>query len=414
MVNSGEVLAIIPARGGSKSLPKKNIIPLGGYPLLAYSIAAGQQAAGVGRVIVSTDDEEIASIARSFGAEVPFIRPKELAQDHTLDLPVFEHALAWLAENEEYLPEIVLQLRPTSPFRPLDLVDKALDILHTQPEADSVRGVVTAGQNPYKMWRINESGSMIPLLEEGLIESYNMPRQELPVTYWQTGHIDAIRIRTILEQGSMSGEVIFPVMIDSRYSVDIDSEQDWRLAEGRLESLQHEVILPGRRRRKLPGEVELVVLDFDGVMTDNRVWVDADSREWVAANRSDGWGIARLKDAGVDVVVLSTETNPVVKARCDKLGLPVHQGIVDKEVALKALLKERGINSERVIYLGNDVNDLPCFPLVGCALVVADAHPQAKMSADVILQNSGGHGAVRELCDRLLEQINNLGRNLDD
>ncbi|MCK5635732.1 MAG: acylneuraminate cytidylyltransferase, partial [Anaerolineales bacterium] len=388
MVNSGEVLAIIPARGGSKSLPKKNIIPLGGYPLLAYSIAAGQQAAGVGRVIVSTDDEEIASIARSFGAEVPFIRPKELAQDHTLDLPVFEHALAWLAENEEYLPEIVLQLRPTSPFRPLDLVDKALDILHTQPEADSVRGVVTAGQNPYKMWRINESGSMIPLLEEGLIESYNMPRQELPVTYWQTGHIDAIRIRTILEQGSMSGEVIFPVMIDSRYSVDIDSEQDWRLAEGRLESLQHEVILPGRRRRKLPGEVELVVLDFDGVMTDNRVWVDADSREWVAANRSDGWGIARLKDAGVDVVVLSTETNPVVKARCDKLGLPVHQGIVDKEVALKALLKERGINSERVIYLGNDVNDLPCFPLVGCALVVADAHPQAKMSADVILQNS--------------------------
>jgi len=248
---------------------------------------------------------------------------------------------------------------------------------------------------------------MTPLLEEGFIESYNMPRQDLPATYWQTGHIDAIRTRTILEKGSMSGEVIFPVIIDHRYSVDIDSEQDWRLAEGRVESLQHEVILPGRSKRNLPGEVELVVLDFDGVMTDNRVWVDADSREWVAANRSDGWGIARLKDAGVDVIVLSTETNPVVKARGDKLGVPVHQGIADKEAALKTLLKERGIDSERVIYLGNDVNDLPCFPLVGCALVVADAHPQAKMRADIILQHAGGHGAVRELCDRLLKQINN-------
>src|SRR5512147_509246 len=170
------ILAIIPARGGSKGIPRKNIRSFAGYPLIAWSIAAGLQAHSVSRIIVSTDDEEIAAVAREWGAETPFLRPAEFAQDKTTDLPVFEHALKWLAENEKYCPDVVVQLRPTSPIRPKGLVDDAVRILLEHADADSVRGIVPAGQNPHKMWRLptGEKGPMKNLLEvDGIEEPYN-------------------------------------------------------------------------------------------------------------------------------------------------------------------------------------------------------------------------------------------------
>ncbi len=166
MVKPPEVLAIIPARGGSKGLPRKNIRSLAGYPLISYSIAAGLQANTVTRTIVSTDDEEIAAVARKYGADTPFLRPAEFAQDNTLDLPVFQHALNWLAENEGYQPDVVVQLRPTSPVRPPSLVDDAVRLLLANPAATSVRGLVPSGQNPHKMWRVDpETGRMRNLID---------------------------------------------------------------------------------------------------------------------------------------------------------------------------------------------------------------------------------------------------------
>jgi N-acylneuraminate cytidylyltransferase len=403
-----EVLAIIPARGGSKSIPRKNILDFAGHPLLAYSIAAGLKAEAVTRVIVSTDDEDIAQVARRFGAEVPFMRPAEYAQDDTLDLPVFQHALGWLTEHEEYHPDIVIQLRPTSPVRPPDCVDNAVKLLIENPQAASVRGVVISGQNPFKMWQIAPDGQMKPLLTvEGLAEPYNAPRQELPQTYWQTGHIDAIRPRVILEKEMMSGEVILPLVIDVAYTVDIDTQRDWERAERLMKSGELPVVVPDANPYGFPDQIELIVLDFDGVLTDNRVWVDQNGMERVAAHRGDGMGISRLKKAGFEVIVLSTETNPVVAARCEKLKIPVYQGIDDKGSALKSLLKERKINPEDVIYVGNDINDLPCFPLVGCAVAVADAHPDIHPHADLILSTKGGYGAVRELSDLIISQFTN-------
>ncbi len=410
MVDRPEVLAVVPARGGSKSIPRKNIRPLAGHPLLAYSIAAGLQARSVSRLVVSTDEEEIAAVARRYGAEVPFLRPSALAQDDTPDLPVFEHVLQMLAASG-YAPEVVVQLRPTSPLRPPDCVDRAVEILLSHPEADSVRGVVPSGQNPYKMWRIGDDGRMQPLLADGFREPYNMPRQALPQTYWQTGHIDAIRAATILEKHSMSGEVILPLLLDPRYTIDIDNLRDWERAEWLLARGELEVVLPGRARRALPDRIELVVLDFDGVLTDDRVWVDEQGLEAVAAHRGDGWGIARLREKGIEVVVLSTETNAVVAARCRKLGVRAIQGAADKARALQELLDQKGVPREHVVYLGNDVNDIACFDLVGCALVVADAHPQAAARADIVLSRAGGHGAVRELCDRILDLESEGNRN---
>jgi YrbI family 3-deoxy-D-manno-octulosonate 8-phosphate phosphatase len=404
MVARTEVLAIVPARGGSKSLPRKNLRHLAGHPLVAYSIAAGLQSDVVSRVIVSTDDEEIAEVSRRYGAEVPFIRPSALAMDDTRDLPVFQHALDFLG-GEGYQPEIVVQLRPTSPFRPPDCIEAAVEMLMSRDEADSVRGVVPSGQNPYKMWRIKDDGRMLPLLGDTKLEPYNMPRQKLPATYWQTGHLDAIRRRTIVEKGSMSGDVILPLVLDPRYAVDIDTERDWERAEWALRRFELPVVRPGHKPRPLPEQVELVVLDFDGVMTDNRVWVDSDGREAVGADRGDGFGVARLLARGIEVVVLSTETNPVVSARCRKLGVPVVQGATDKGSALEEILADHSVDPSRVIFLGNDLNDLSCFPIVSCALVVADSHPDVLAQADLILSRKGGHGAVRELSDLLLSNL---------
>ncbi len=407
MVNNTEVLAIIPARAGSKGIPRKNIRNFAGHPLIAYSIAAALQARRVTRVIVSTDDPEIGEVARAYGAEVPFLRPAELAQDTTLDLPVFQHALAWLTANEAYAPDVVVQLRPTSPIRPVGLVDEAVRILLEHPEADSVRGVVPAGQNPHKMWRIDlQTGQMKNLLDvPGVPEPYNAPRQVLPPVYWQTGHIDVIRPITILEKNSMSGDVILPVMIDPRYTVDIDSLSDWTRAEWLVYHGGLEMVHPGRVRRPLPEEVALVVFDFDGVMTDNRVWVDAEGHEFVAAYRSDSLGVQALHKAGIRTLVLSTETDGAVAARCRKMGVPVLQGVNDKAARLIQYLNEQGIDARSVIFVGNDVNDLVCFDLVGCAVAVADAQPEVLRQADLILSRPGGHGAVRELCDLLLQRL---------
>ena len=402
-----EILALIPARGGSKSIPHKNIRPFAGHPLIAYSIAAGSQAQTVTRVIVSTDDEEIAAVARQYGAETPFLRPAEFAQDNTTDLPVFEHALGWLAEHENYRPEVVVQLRPTSPIRPPDCVDRAVRLLLEHPEADSVRGVVPSGQNPHKMWRIGADGRMMPLLTvEGLAEPYNAPRQALPPTYWQTGHIDAIRVATIYARKSLSGDAILPLVIDPKYTIDIDTLNDWRRAEWLIAQGDLPMVTPAGLNapphRPLPQKISLVVFDFDGVMTDNLAWVDQDGREAVTVNRSDGMGIGLLRNAGIPAVVLSTETNPVVAARCKKLKLPVVQGLEDKTSTLRAWLETHHIDPAGAVYIGNDINDLPCFSLVGCAVAVADAHPEVLAQADLVLTHNGGQGAVREFCELLL------------
>ena len=230
-MNPTQVLALIPARGGSKSIPHKNILPLGGFPLIAYSIAAAHAAKTVTRVIVSTDDKEIAAVSRSYGAETPFLRPDVHAQDSTPDLPVFQHALEWLAAEEGYHPDIVVQLRPTSPFRRVWHIDQAVLRLIKHPEADSVRTVCVPFQNPYKMWRISPDGIMQPLMQTKFDEPYNMPRQALPDVYWQTGYVDAAWAATILEKNSMTGDRILPLVIDAGDWVDIDSPSDWTSAE---------------------------------------------------------------------------------------------------------------------------------------------------------------------------------------
>jgi N-acylneuraminate cytidylyltransferase len=290
------------------------------------------------------------------------------------------------------------------------MVDSAIKILIEHPDADSVRGVVPAGQNPYKMWRFGGYDKpMKPLLGvDGIAEPYNAPRQILPPAYWQTGHIDAIRTTTITRKNSLTGNVVYPLVIDPRYTVDIDTPADWAKYETLVYQGGLDLVTPDRRlRRPMPEKIELVLFDFDGVFTDNRVWTDQDGRESVAASRSDSIKFKELRARDIELMILSSEPNPVVTARAKKVGVEVIHGIglQDKGRVMRDVLEKKNIMAENVVYVGNDVNDLPCFEVAGWSVAVADAYPEVLQAADFVLSKPGGHGAVRELCELILKNL---------
>ncbi len=217
---SMNILAVIPARSGSKSIPNKNIMSIGGKPMLAYSIEHAQKSKFINRIVVTTDSEYYADIAKSFGAEVPFLRPAHIALDLSTDLEVFEHALMWLKENEGYQADIVVHLRPTTPVRnPVD-VDNMIEMLIRDISLDSVRSVSIAPETPYKMWSIrdNKLYQVAPLPE--IHEPYNQPRQSLPKVYLQNASIDVCRGKTIMESKSMSGKAIGAYVMESNGDID--------------------------------------------------------------------------------------------------------------------------------------------------------------------------------------------------
>ncbi len=219
-----QILAIIPARGGSKGLPGKNIRPLLNHPLIAYSILAAQQSTLVTRTIVTTDDDAIAAVAKQYGAEVPFKRPAEFAQDLTTDFDTFTHALNWLKETENYIPDYVVQLRPTSPVRLTGMIDTCIQKMLNEPQADSLRIITPSPITPYKMWTMeSEDKPMLPLMPSpGIDEFYNQPRQILPQTYWQIGALDVIKTSVITTDKKMSGKMVLPYVLDNVFAVDID------------------------------------------------------------------------------------------------------------------------------------------------------------------------------------------------
>lgn len=223
-----KILAIIPARAGSKSVPNKNIRLINNKPILAYSIEHAKKSKYINRIILSTDSEEYAKIGRDFGAETPFIRPTEYATDTALDIDVFYHALEHLKTIENYIPDIVVQLRPTYPVRNPADIDNMIEILLKNDKIDSVRSLTPAKEIPFKMWTMDNTGQLSPICKE-ITECYNMPRQELPVAYYQNACIDVIRSRVILDNRSMTGNNIYGYLMKDNF--DIDTEDDFKLAE---------------------------------------------------------------------------------------------------------------------------------------------------------------------------------------
>jgi YrbI family 3-deoxy-D-manno-octulosonate 8-phosphate phosphatase len=397
-------LAFIPARGGSKGIPGKNILPFVGKPLIAHSIKHAMDAKGVTHTVVSTDDEAIAQVARSCGARV-VERPAELAGDTASTESAITHALATLREQSGLTFERIVLLQATSPLRRAGEVDAALE-LYSRDMADSLVSVCASHDF---LWT-REGG---PNRGKALnYDPLHRPRrQDMAPQFRENGSIYIFSGKGYEKhQCRLFGRVAIYEM-PQLCSMQIDTPEDWVMLEAiaaagqssKNEQSNTPAAPAAKPREATPlAAVKLVVFDFDGVMSDNRVLVMQDGTEGALCNRSDGLGIGMLKNAGMPMLVLSKEQNPVVGARCRKLGLECHQGIDDKLTRLREILAQRGLAMRDVAYVGNDINDLACMREVGMPIAVADAYPQVLAVAKMVTTRAGGHGAVREVCDAIL------------
>ncbi|MEU9503678.1 MULTISPECIES: acylneuraminate cytidylyltransferase [unclassified Streptomyces] len=392
------VVAVIPARGGSKGVPAKNLAAVGGVPLVARAVRECRAARLVTDVVVSTDDAGIAAAARSAGAVV-VRRPGDIAGDTATSEAAVLHAMDAYEAEQGTTVDAVLLVQCTSPF----LVREDVDGVAAAVVEGGADSALTVAPFHGFVWRDAEPAVGGATAGDGghgvnHDKSFRPRRQDRPQDLLETGAayaMDAAGFRT-------SGHRFFGrtelVRTDPARVLEVDDPHD--LARARALAPLLDAARPGALPTR--DDIDAVVLDFDGTQTDDRVLIDADGREIVAVHRGDGLGIAALRRAELKLLILSTETNPVVAARARKLRVPVLHGIDRKDLALKQWCEEAGVAPERVLYVGNDVNDLPCFDLVGWPVAVAGAHDVVRGAARAVTATPGGSGAIREIAGWLL------------
>jgi len=386
------VLAIIPARGGSKGIPRKNLRLLAGKPLIAHTIERARQTKSLSRIVVSTDDPEIAAISRQYGAE-PVLRPAEISGDTATSESALLHAVDYLQQTEGYKPDLLVFLQCTSPLTLPEDIDGAVQALLDE-NADSALAVTPFH---YFLWRRDEKGDIVGINHDKCIRPLRQDREQ---QFLESGAVYVMRAQGFKEaRHRLFGKTAMYVMPPDR-CLEIDEPVDLHIAEVLMREQQQQLTM-----QALPDFIAAVVLDFDGVFTDNKVIVFQDGREAVVCDRGDGWGLAQLKRLGVLILVLSTEENPVVQARCDKLVIACMHGIQDKLTALMAWLGANKIDISQVVYVGNDVNDLACLRAAGCGIAVCNAHSRARTAAKIVLSTPGGQGAIREIAELIEEKL---------
>lgn len=377
-------VAIIPARGGSKGVPRKNLRPVGGVPLVVRAVRAAAAASAVDLVVVTTDDAEIADAAAAAGARI-VRRPAELAGDTASSESAVLHAMDEL-EGDGLTVGAVVFIQATSPFIPSGGIDEAIEHIR----ADRFDSVFSAHETYGFLWRRDDDDHAAAINHDF---SHRPRRQDREPHYLETGAFYAFTAEGFRAAGHRFFGRIGIIEVPERTAIEIDDEQQLALA-----SAIADVVEAGDE----PIPAKAIVTDFDGVHTDDTAFVDADGHEFVRVSRSDGMGVSRLRRAGIPMLILSTETNTVVGARGRKLGVPVAQAIDDKASALVAWAADEGVGLADIAYLGNDVNDLGAMGIVGWPVAVADARPEVRAAARVVLTRRGGDGAVRELIERVL------------
>ncbi|GHB18089.1 N-acylneuraminate cytidylyltransferase [Streptomyces umbrinus] len=409
------VLAVIPARGGSKGVPAKNLLPVGGVPLVARAVRECVASRLVTDVVVSTDDQAIAAAAREAGAEV-VLRPAAIAGDTATSEAAVLHAMDAHEALHGSVVDAVLLVQCTSPFiirEDIDgvagaVVENGADTALTvapfhgfiwrdaddDPTAvDTERTRAVGGTTTVANTTATDGGYGV-----NHDKSFRPRRQDRPQDLLETGAAYAMNAAGLREHKHRFFGRTELVRTDPARVLEIDDPHD--LARARALAPLFDANRPGT----LPtaDDIDAVVLDFDGTQTDDRVLIDSEGREFVSVHRGDGLGIAALRKSGLTMLILSSEKNPVVAARARKLQIPVLHGIDRKDLALKQWCEEQGIAPERVLYVGNDVNDLPCFALVGWPVAVASAHDVVRGAARAVTTVPGGDGAIREIASWIL------------
>lgn len=397
-------------------MPAKNLAPVGGVPLVARTVRECRATRLVTDVVVSTDDAAIAAAAREAGAEV-VLRPAAIAGDKSSSEAAVLHALDAHEALQGAAVDVVLLVQCTSPFIVREDIDGVVDAI-VEKGADTALTVA-----PFHgfVWRDADDEPAAPAaVERASVEggtdtlvapaatsggygvnhdkSFRQMRQDRPQDLLETGAVYAMDASGFREAKHRFFGRTELVRTDPARVLEIDDPHD--LSRARALAPLFDANRPG----SLPTaeDIDAVVLDFDGTQTDDKVLIDSDGREFVTVHRGDGLGIAALRKSGLPLLILSTEQNPVVAARARKLQIPVLHGIDRKDLALKQWCEEQGIAPERVLYVGNDVNDLPCFGLVGWPVAVASAHDVVRGAARAVTTLPGGDGAIREIATWIL------------
>lgn len=379
------IVAVIPARGGSKGIPGKNLQSVAGVSLIGRSILSCNQSALIEEVFVSTDDADIAAEARRYGAKV-IDRPSKHATDKATSEAVLVHALKKIPGDIE----ILVFLQCTSPFIDVDALDTAISRVKSG-EFDSM---FSARESYEFLWTENKHGGLKGLNHD---EHRRLRRQDRSPNIVETGAfyvIDAKKFKKIEHRfvGTIGAQ-----LVDEFRSLEIDTPAELQLAQliGQVQPAQ----VPFK-----PNMIQGVIFDFDGIHTDDSVYVSQDGTESVKVLRKDGLGIANLRASNRHILILSSEVNPVVSKRAEKLQVECRQGIKDKGAEVRAWLTEHHLEREAVVYVGNDINDLPAMREVRWPIAVADAHYQVLPHVCYVTSHKGGEGAVREICDLLTIQ----------
>ena len=384
LVNNSAI-AIIPARGGSKGIPNKNLQTVGGITLLARTVSACLKSDSITAVYVSTDSDEIAAVALKSGAQV-IRRPADISGDTASSESALLHALNEI-EKTSSLPSNVLFAQCTSPFISHTDIDGILGLLNDHDSA------LTVTHNHAFIWRRDNSGNAIGINHDSAIR---LPRQQIDPEFKETGALYAMNIDQFRKSGHrFFGRIgMYEVPVDR--SMEIDDPEDLRLAN------TLEIQEKGMPSRESLQSIKAIVFDFDGVMTDDQVYITETGQEMVMASRSDGMGISALRNAGLKLLILSKERNPVVARRAEKLQIEVIQACDNKLEALTKWLSKNQLLLSQCAYVGNDINDLQCMQAVKLAIAPIDAHPQATQAAHWRLTRAGGKGAIRELSDAII------------
>jgi len=378
-------VAIIPARGGSKGVPRKNLRTVGSRPLIEIAVDTYLRTQVFQDVVVSTDDDEIASVALAAGARVVYRSP-ELASDVASSESVLLEALREDSLADKH--DILAFGQCTSPFVRVDDLKAAL----TQVVSRRADVCFSACRSHDFLW----SGEAQNVSAVGHDHSRRLRRQDMSPQWRETGAFYVMRIDGFLQaQSRFFGKVAISE-VESKFAIDIDDERDLEDANTLLWEWNN-----SGRQRPTSSDIEAVVFDFDGVQTNDRVMVSDQGSETVAVNRRDGLGFSMLKQAGIRTLILSTERNPVVSHRARKVQVELIQSSEDKRYDLSEWCKRNKIDPKKVAFVGNELNDLPAMSIVGWPIAVADSHPRVLNSARVVTRLSGGQGVVREVAEWL-------------
>ncbi|MHA2023948.1 MAG: cytidylyltransferase domain-containing protein [Candidatus Thorarchaeota archaeon] len=386
MSTSGSIICVILARGGSKRIPLKNLVVIKGLPLIAWSVIQATESLLVDEVFVSTDNDEITNVAKKYGAKI-IERPAEFAGDKSTSESALLHALEY-AELHGKVQAVVF-LQPTSPVRTRSDIDNAVK-LYLESRCDSL---FSACKVEGFVWRSSTSG-LQPVNYRPSQRPMNQDIKEF--LFEENGSIYVFAPETLRKYNSRIGENPVVYEMPQWRSYQFDEHSDLEILSLFLEKIQWENV-----GRLLPNRISLIVYDFDGVLTDNKVVVGEEGSESVICSRSDSLGTDLIRGLGIQQLILSTETSAVVRKRAKKLKVDCIAGCKNKKRQLFRFCKELKIDTQSVVYVGNDLNDLDVMRVVGCSVAPFDAHKQVKSIATVILGSEGGKGVVRELAEVL-------------